>query len=130
VLKFYFIKHYFGPLTTFMGKWKDLEPDPDPYLCLMDPDPGGPKTCGSGTGSGSPKNGYLWSSLDERGAQSAPVCHSGQASHREQRTAPGDKDINYREFIKLVQKLVAALVSITVDKLLTESNERLQVIKI
>jgi hypothetical protein len=26
-------------------------PDPDPYLCLMDPDPGGSKTCGSG-GSG------------------------------------------------------------------------------
>ncbi len=27
--------------------------DPDPYLCLVDPDPdlGGPKTCGSGSGS-------------------------------------------------------------------------------
>ncbi len=46
-------------------------------------------------GSGSPKNGYLWSSLDERGAQSAPVRHSGQASHRKQRTASGDEDINY-----------------------------------
>jgi hypothetical protein len=23
--------------------------DPDPYLCLMDTDPGGPKTCGSGS---------------------------------------------------------------------------------
>jgi hypothetical protein len=23
--------------------------DPDPYLCLMNPDPGGPKTCGSGS---------------------------------------------------------------------------------
>jgi hypothetical protein len=30
----------------------DPEPDPDPYLSLMDPDPGGPKTCGS-YGSGS-----------------------------------------------------------------------------
>jgi hypothetical protein len=30
----------------------EQDPDPDPYLCLMDPDPGGPKTCGSG-GSGS-----------------------------------------------------------------------------
>jgi hypothetical protein len=25
-----------------------------PYLSLMDPDPEGPKTCGSGSGSGSP----------------------------------------------------------------------------
>jgi hypothetical protein len=35
-------KHYF---STFMRKGRD----PDPYLCLMDPDPnaGGPKTCGS-----------------------------------------------------------------------------------
>ncbi len=52
---------------------------------------------GSGAGAGKhadpdpPKNGYLWSFLDERGTQSAPVCHSGQASHREQRTASGDK---------------------------------------
>jgi hypothetical protein len=73
------------------------------------------------------KIGYLWSSSDERGAQSAPVCHCGQASHREQRTAPGDK-------LPLVHKttanLVTALLSVTVDKLLTESNERLQVMKI
>ncbi len=38
-----------------MGKGKDprLEPEPDPdpdqYLLLVDPDPGGPKTCGSGS---------------------------------------------------------------------------------
>ncbi len=45
--------HYFSPLNTFMRKGKD--PEPDPYLWPMDPDPGGPKTCGSGSGSGSPK---------------------------------------------------------------------------
>jgi len=28
-----------------------MDPDPDPYIRLMDPDPGGPKTCGSGSGS-------------------------------------------------------------------------------
>ncbi len=39
-----------------MRKEKDPEPDPDPYLSLMDlePDPEGPKTCGSGSRSGSP----------------------------------------------------------------------------
>jgi hypothetical protein len=37
--------HYFSLLNTFIKKGKD--PDPDPYLLLMDPDPGGPKTCGS-----------------------------------------------------------------------------------
>jgi hypothetical protein len=26
----------------------EQDPEPDPYLCLLDPDPGGPKTCGSG----------------------------------------------------------------------------------
>jgi hypothetical protein len=33
--------HYFGPLNTFMrkGKDSDLEPDPDPYLRLIDLDP-------------------------------------------------------------------------------------------
>jgi hypothetical protein len=36
-----------------MRKGKDPEPDPDPYLRLIDLDPGGPKTCGS-SGSGSP----------------------------------------------------------------------------
>ena len=53
MLKFYFVKHYFSPLNTSMEKGKHLEPDPDPYLRLVDPDPGGPKTCGS-CGSGSP----------------------------------------------------------------------------
>ncbi len=32
VLKFYFVKHFFTPLNTFMGKGKDQEPVPDPYL--------------------------------------------------------------------------------------------------
>jgi hypothetical protein len=31
-----------------MRKGKDPEPYPDPYLLLIDPDPGGPKTCGYG----------------------------------------------------------------------------------
>ncbi len=35
--------HYFSPLNTFMRKGKYPEPDPDPHLWLMDPDPGGPK---------------------------------------------------------------------------------------
>ncbi len=50
-----FCRHYFSPLYTFIRKEKDLEPDQDPYLWLMNP--GGPKTCGScgsGSGSGSP----------------------------------------------------------------------------
>jgi hypothetical protein len=41
-VKILFCKHYFIPLNTFMRK-----KDPDPYLWLMDPDPGGPKPCGS-----------------------------------------------------------------------------------
>jgi hypothetical protein len=32
-----------------MRKGKDPVPDPDPYLLLMDPYPGGPKTWGSGS---------------------------------------------------------------------------------
>jgi hypothetical protein len=44
----FFPKHYFSPLNTIMRKVKD--PDPDPYLRLIE---GGPKTCGS-YGSGSP----------------------------------------------------------------------------
>jgi hypothetical protein len=47
--KILFCRHYFSPLNTFVRK----EKDPDPYIWLMDPDPGGPKTCGS-PGSGSP----------------------------------------------------------------------------
>ncbi len=45
-VKILFCRHYFSPLNTFMRKGKDPEPDP-----------GGPKTCGScgsGSGSGSP----------------------------------------------------------------------------
>ncbi len=51
VKKKFFASIHFRPLNTFMRKGKD--PEPDPYLWLMDPDPGGPKTCGS-CGSGSP----------------------------------------------------------------------------
>ncbi len=47
-----FCRHYFSLLNIFMRKGKDQEPDPDPHLLLVDPDPGGPKTCGS-CGSGS-----------------------------------------------------------------------------
>ncbi len=49
LLKFYVkilcCKHYFSPLSTFVRKGKD----PDPYLWVFDPDPGAPKTCGSGS---------------------------------------------------------------------------------
>ncbi len=40
-----FCMPYFSPLNSFMRKGKD----PDPYLRLLDPDPGGPKTSGSST---------------------------------------------------------------------------------
>ncbi len=40
-----FCNHYFGPLNTFMWKGKD----PDPYLWLIEPDQGDPKTCGCGS---------------------------------------------------------------------------------
>ncbi len=33
---------------------KKKDPELDPYLSLIVPDPGGPKSCGSGSGSGSP----------------------------------------------------------------------------
>jgi hypothetical protein len=33
----------------FLTVQKDPEPDPGPYLVLMDPDPGGPKTYGTGS---------------------------------------------------------------------------------
>jgi hypothetical protein len=49
VLKFLSCRHYFSPLNSFMRKATDPEPDPDPYLWQMDPDPGGPKTRGSGS---------------------------------------------------------------------------------
>jgi hypothetical protein len=52
-VKILFCKHYFSPLNTFMRKGKDPDMDPDPYLWLMDPDPGALKTCES-WGSGYP----------------------------------------------------------------------------
>ncbi len=51
-VKILFCWHNFSPLNTSMRKGK--EPDPDPWLWLMDPDPGAPKTCGSG----SPNTGF------------------------------------------------------------------------
>ncbi len=41
-------------IKVFLTILLDGRPDPDPYLWLMDPDlyPGGPKTYGSGFGSG------------------------------------------------------------------------------
>jgi len=42
-VKILFCKYYFSPFNTFMRKGKDLEPDPDLYLWLMDLDPGGHK---------------------------------------------------------------------------------------
>ncbi len=41
---------------------KGKNPDSDPYLWLMDPDPGGPKTSGSGSGFG-PGSPKLWGEL-------------------------------------------------------------------
>ncbi len=38
-----FCKHYFSLHNTFMRKGKDTVPEPDQYLWLMDPDPGGLK---------------------------------------------------------------------------------------
>ncbi len=50
-VKIIYCRRYYSPLNTSMRKGKD----PDPYLLLLDPDPGGPTTCGSlGSGSGSP----------------------------------------------------------------------------
>ncbi len=39
----------FQSTQHFYGKGKYPDPHPDPYLWLTDPDPGGPKTSGSGT---------------------------------------------------------------------------------
>jgi hypothetical protein len=49
--KNFILQALFQPLNTFMRKGKDLEPDPDPYLWLMDPESGpwGPKTWRSGS---------------------------------------------------------------------------------
>ncbi len=44
-VKISFCMDYFSMLNTCMRKWKD----PDPYLWLMKPDPGNPKTPGSGS---------------------------------------------------------------------------------
>jgi hypothetical protein len=50
-----FCGQYFIPLNTFLRQGKD--PEPDPPISLMDPEPGSPKTCGSGSESGSPTLG-------------------------------------------------------------------------
>jgi hypothetical protein len=52
-VKILFCRHHFSQLNTFMRKGKVSDPNTDPYLSLMDPDPGGPETCGP-CGSGSP----------------------------------------------------------------------------
>jgi hypothetical protein len=41
-VKIFFCKHYFSPLNTYMRKGKDPDLEPDPYLWIMDPHPGGP----------------------------------------------------------------------------------------
>jgi hypothetical protein len=48
-VKILFCKHYFSPLNVFIRNGKDLGPEQHPYLWLTDSDPGGPKTCGSGS---------------------------------------------------------------------------------
>jgi hypothetical protein len=51
-------------LTIFAWRWKDPdqnpEPDPDPHLWLVDPDPGGPITYGSGKNSKKNLNFYYF----------------------------------------------------------------------
>ncbi len=46
-VKILFYKLYYRPLNTFMSKGKAPDPDPDLYLRLMDPDPGGSITWGT-----------------------------------------------------------------------------------
>jgi hypothetical protein len=58
--KIFILQALFQSAEHNYEKKKDLEPDP--YLCLMDPDPGGPKTCGPESGSVPPtlvsRDGY------------------------------------------------------------------------
>jgi hypothetical protein len=76
-----------------MRKGKDPEPHPDPYLWLIDPDRGGPKTCGS-RGSGSPTLFFsiissllqevFWSVGNKRAElrmKTKPMKNTGQALH-------------------------------------------------
>ncbi len=68
----------FIPLNTCIRKGKD--PEPDPYLWLVDPDPGGPKTCGS---SGSPTLAKTrWKSrsdlVADGGRAAAPLDENGR----------------------------------------------------
>ncbi len=61
-VKILFCGHYFSPLNKFMIKGKD------PELWLMDPDPGGQKTCGfCGSGSGSPT--LIWHKFQPQGGK-------------------------------------------------------------
>jgi hypothetical protein len=68
-VKMIFCKQYFN---TFMRKGKD--PEPDPYLLLMDLDPKGPKTCRScGSRSGSPTHPtFLGFSIPDLGSEFFP----------------------------------------------------------
>ncbi len=62
-VKTLFCKQSFNPRNTFIRKGKDPKPESDSYLWPMDPDPGGPKTCGSGfpnTGSEKVTNVRAW----------------------------------------------------------------------
>ncbi len=67
-VKILFCRHYFRPPNNFMRKGNDLEPDPDLYLWLIDPNLGGPKTCrsrGSGSESKSPTlSATIWYCMD------------------------------------------------------------------
>ncbi len=81
-----------------------LEPDPDPYLVLMDPYPGGPKTygsCGSGSWSGSTTRPFLQCLFFSPGrflrgtswwgagaAPPIPASRTDSRSSRSQPTAP------------------------------------------
>ncbi len=79
LLKFYFVSIISVLLNTFMRKGKD----PDLYLWLMDPDPGGQKTCGSGSQSlifvvdSDPARDNYRSSLN---APQIVLCSSGRVS--------------------------------------------------
>ncbi len=67
IVKILFYKHYFS------------EPDPDPYLWQVDPDPRGPKTCGSGSTTliRSVSSLHLWDTASVR--YLSPIILKGMA---------------------------------------------------